>query len=338
MILKHRPEWKPRITKCHKQYLEAKKGQLNAYITDVVTRLEPHIGYLAQFDENIFSEDYGELELIPGLNVKPFWDTDYSEQIKGRFWNYFQKLYLSGRLFLNPRAIRDPLFRTLLENLQLDRIVEDSVKHDELVNPETQPASLMSDLDSEAIKNILGENSIFAELSKEIVKELPDSIKNATNPLDMITGLFGNDGQTLKGLIQKMSQRIGDKLESGEISQEKLLQSAQEMTQKIEQQFPQLHEVVKDIGQLAEMGKEMTNGEVEELLHATSEMVEQQRDASAEVGEAIGDIEELPNSVVYPQMSVDKVPEMHSVPDTLDELQAIKNLVRSRRAPRNKEI
>lgn len=351
LILKHRPEWKSKIVGSHKQYLEAKKGQLSDYIEDVLIRLEPHIMYIAQFDENIFSDDYGDLELIPGLDIKSFWNTEYPEQTKERFWNYFQKLYLAGRLYLDPLVNRDPKIRILVENLQLDRIVKDSVEHDEKVNPEVETPSLMEV--SETIQNLLGDNSIFAELSKEIVQELPDSLKNATNPLDMITSLFGGDGQLLQNVVQKVTKHIADKMESGELSREKLFQSAQAMTEKLGKSIQGVEMLAQTLlpNEQAQFSKEAFDSMIQSMkeLDNCSEVRNELKDELKDElkGEVRNEVKDEVRNVVKDgikdELKDENIPRVSDIPqvsvlNTEAELLAIKNVIRSRRAQRNKEI
>jgi len=372
LVLKQSPHMKSKVSSCNEKYKEAKKSSrgMSNFVMETIELLDPHIMFLAQFDENIFSSDYGDLILLPGMNFKKFWNVEMSDTVKDRFWNYFQKLYIAGRLFLDPNsAKKDNKVRLILENLQLDKIVEESVKHDEKVNPEV--AASNSNNVAEGLQNLKGlfeGNNIFAELTTELQKELPGIIgNNSSGPLDMLTGLFSNGGEAINKLVKKMGDTLDAKLNSGEITPESMYQDAMNVTTQLQDKIPGMKlpnmpnfdEFKNEIGKTSKKSPEDFDKMLKEQKNNMDQMLKNISDQEPEMANRARQIMEnlnfggmipenvpsddnnnAPSDAVSNVSADDDVPSASSSDAPLDEEEAeLENIKKSlRKIPENKEI
>src|SRR3989338_8413017 len=72
------PDMKKDIKTSIKLYRDTERKQ---YIVDLHERLKPHISYITEYDEGLFSDDYshGALELLPHVDFKHLWTIIDSE-------------------------------------------------------------------------------------------------------------------------------------------------------------------------------------------------------------------------------------------------------------------
>ena len=106
------------------------------YVAQLKTLMEPHVKYISEYDEGIFTDDYrpGGFELLPELNFKQVWDlldaADFDEELlkstKTKIFNHLQTLYISASMALEQIGSfnknmekQKSLLMNMIENLKI---------------------------------------------------------------------------------------------------------------------------------------------------------------------------------------------------------------------------
>jgi len=249
------------------------------------------------FEDNEDNEDnekeaYKPLYFLPNIDFKQLWNLEgVTEKTKQSIWKYLQLILLStvGDLKENDmfgdanklfESINEDDFKSKLENCmeQLQNMFQSKEMEEMMSNMQSDLSGADLPFSSDASSNINLEDilpdadelhshisqlmdgkigRLAEEIAEETAKELDVDLENLQNTDDMFKKIFQNP-KKLMNIVQKIGGKLDEKMKSGEINQEELVNEAGEMMDKFKN-MPGMEEIMKKMGgkDLEKMMKEM---------------------------------------------------------------------------------
>lgn len=243
VLKKTMPEMTKRVSKCYKYYKSVPREK---YIKSVIELMQPHIKHISEYDEGIFSDDYktGKLCFIVGLDFKQVFNIiesdDFEDELrdstKKHIFNHLQSIYVSAELAVrqvtdfNAAMVKQKEFLiNMLKNVNLDEQLKE--KLEKIANEESDESGFGMD-SLKQISEIFDEDNFISKLAKDVTEEL-ELGNGRDNPVESITDLFANNGEKLQELLIKIGDKIEEKIQTGEITQEQLVDEATKMKNKV---------------------------------------------------------------------------------------------------------
>lgn len=243
------PEVGPMIKESVTYYKETTRV---VFLQEVISSLSPHIKYISEYDESIFSTDYTKplgltkLMLLPKLDFMNIWEYIQSEDFavdstlasttKRSIFNHLQIIYISANTALEQISAFDKALEkqkefmmNMLENMNLDEKLKTRIE--EMKASEAQNGG--EGLNMQTMGALFGEDNFIYQLAKEVSEELGLSSGEVNNPMNTITSLFANGSKKLKELIVTLEEKLTNKVNSGEFSEEKMRADAMKAKQKL---------------------------------------------------------------------------------------------------------
>ena len=239
------PEMTKRVSKCYRYYKSVPREK---YIKKVIELMQPHIKHISEYDEGIFSNDYrtGKLCFIVGLDFKQIFniiesydfDDELRDSTKKHIFNHLQSIYVSAELAVrqvtdfNAAMVKQKEFLiNMLKNVNLDEQLKE--KLEKIASEEAVGDGSGFGMDSlKKISEIFGEDNFISKLAKDVTDEL-ELGNGCDNPVESITDLFANNGEKLQELLIKIGDKIEEKVQKGEITQEQLVEEATKMKNRV---------------------------------------------------------------------------------------------------------
>jgi hypothetical protein len=255
------------------------------YIKQFMVGIEPHIKYVSVQDESIFSNDYGteSLYLVPKIDFKLFWNSELTDKTKDSVWKYLQALFIIGYSLLEsdgklPKSVKkhSGLIQDFVENLKLDKTIEQGIQDG--IGAEIEPVDNGPNID---ISELFGGDNIIAQIAQELSeeiklpKEITDKLGDKPDPLAAIGMLFGENTSHLQDILAKVGEKMEQKMQDKEISQDELMNSAMQMNETLMSSFSN----VPGMAEFSQMMNTQMQGDNPEM---TSEILEQQLSSMTE--------------------------------------------------------
>lgn len=242
------PEAGPMVKEAVSHY---KKLSRLAFLQELTTLMSPHIKYVSEYDESIFSTDYTcqspTFYLLPKLDFLNIWsffenedfqaDAKLASTTKRTIFNHLQILYISASVALEQISAFDKaldkqkeFMMTMLENMNLDDKLKariEEMKATELVDGQT------NQLDIKKLGELFGEDNFIYQLAKEVSEEMGLGTGEINNPMNTVTSLFANGSKKLKELIITLEDKLTKKVSSGEFTEEKMRADAMKAKEKL---------------------------------------------------------------------------------------------------------
>lgn len=302
------PEFKRQITKCMKYY---NNNDRMDYVIKVLDHMKPHIEKISQYDEGIFSNDYckEQLKLLPGLDFKQIFNVINNEfepeeckQTKKSIFNHLQSIYITAELantqisaFNSAMNKQKQMLMDMLHNLNLDANIKERI---EKLAAEEKEANanegMFSPEQLSKLTEMFGEDNYIIKIAKDVAEELNLGNTDFSSPVEAISLLCANNGQKLQELIVSIGEKLEQRVNSGEIDQNKLVQHATQMSDKFKELIPDMANMADIAG--SNKFEELTEEEQErfrpmkELLSTTcdiSTLTEEQKALFKDYAEAI---------------------------------------------------
>ena len=281
------PEYNSSI-KCATDYYKS-MSRLD-YLQEVQTLLTPHIQNVSEYDEGIFTDDYrlGPLFLLPKMDFREIWnllDSDdfkkesgLQESTKKSIFNHLQTLYVSGEMALSQVLLfnknidkQKTFLMNMLDNLKLDETLKEKIS--QMKADEAEAKGTDSGFSMDKLSELFGEDNFVYKVAKEVADELNLGNTEMDSPTDAITDLFANNGRKLRDLIVTVTDKIEQKVQSGEVDKEKLINDAKKMKDKLSGfigKIPGLEDMLNNnemINQIGTQYSEITDSEQKQYFY-----------------------------------------------------------------------
>lgn len=226
----------------------------NTYIDYTLSKLRPHLKYLLEEDDFLFSNEYTKdrLKLISGLDFKLIWNhLDY--EIQGKIWELLKKMYVFGSFQLGV-GLKDPCVKKILkqfkETQKISDIVENELQAEELEeNPQDNIMSVFTNLIlnsqngesnglDQNMENLLKLDNPLVKLTREIGDELTSmdfmkdlgidkAMSEQSNPQEIMSKLF--QGDKLQKISTKFLNMFQEKIKESNLNEESLDNAAKDL-------------------------------------------------------------------------------------------------------------
>ena len=248
------PNLNDKIDNC-KNRIE-QNGKTKYYLEYFIRHIYPYMDIISLCDFEKCQEE--NFSIMYGIKFKDIWETNITVGSKHAIWRYLHTFYLliqrhpKIELILQKYKDHDLYERmmqifndndTLIKNIMNSsaKFAEEILKeqahaHEQENSPEqsntkhSNPFVDPSVDEKDFEKNFL--NSGIGNLAKEISEEInPDELEGLNNPEDLFSSLLGGKGGSggIGNLIQKVGSKLQNKLQSGELNEQSLINEAQNM-------------------------------------------------------------------------------------------------------------
>ena len=233
------PEYETVLNNSYKDILENPNSNTDIYVKEYMTNVKVYNSYLAKKDDTLFKIN-SELNFIRGIDFRNVWAKDINEVTRQNIWKYLQTLVVIGKKVVG----EDDEIEKLLDNFNngeseklpnMENIKEETENMMEMLKNMTQITQNPEETTEEETEktNNPFEGGLINDIAKELTGELNLDNLNIGEPKNMneaFNNLLGggNSGNFLD-LINKVGEKIQNKVKSGAINQNDLMKEAQNM-------------------------------------------------------------------------------------------------------------
>jgi hypothetical protein len=139
-------------------------------------------------------------------------------------WHWIEQLYVVGNVCLHPN--RKDQFLKAVRQLKATKMGLEIGEDDE-----DGPEDISGVIDGISNMFGVGDNAVMKDMFGELAQTMHQTMKNTANPMDLLQQMLSGDMSALGDLDQRMEQKIAQKIESGEITQEELQRQREGMLQ-----------------------------------------------------------------------------------------------------------
>lgn len=194
------------------------------FVADMMSVLEENQKYIEEEDDLFFS-NIDDKSLLGKLNLRNIWNKeDNTDNNKESIWKYLQTLLVVGAFIKNTGENITNLVEKLSNNE--DNEIGDTIK---------KQANILGDVFSNFDPSKMtgsdsnGENVIM-KLAEEMSNDI-QSGKSGINPEDIMKSMMSGDTSSMVNMIEHIGSQIHDKINSGEIDQNQLINQAKSMAE-----------------------------------------------------------------------------------------------------------
>jgi hypothetical protein len=283
-----------------KAFEESQSKSLKILFKFCKKKLPPRFLDMVYKNEEMFGETSDtDTEFLPHIHFRNLWQCNITEKTKDIIWKYLQLLLFSivgalegredvfgetAKLFeaLDSDDFKTKLTETLGDmkkffDVDLSGNVNGSMSSADLPNPEEIHAHVQSMMNGKLGK-------LAMEIAEEATTNLGDDFSDATNVQDVFQKLIKNPTK-LTSLIGKISNKLDDKIKSGEIKESELMEEATELFGKMKNVpgFGGLDSIMNNLGLgMGNLGK-MNTGAMKNQLNQRMNMAKMKERMRAKV-------------------------------------------------------
>ena len=242
-ILSTFPEFKEVVTEYYGDFLVSGDSNEDKHVKRFMRKINDYNTQIVQKDESIFSES---LFLIKNVDFKKIWESEeLSESNKETIWEYLQTLFVLGKTIISDSdKIKQMVenFKNLRENTGTETETSESANSEDtdmaqmLKNlSERQQSAEKSESSESNLNEDMLKNGMIGKLAQELSEEINiDSLNLNMDDTENVDDIFsnlisGDNPMKFMNLLQKVGSKIQDKVSSGGLDQEKLVEEATSM-------------------------------------------------------------------------------------------------------------
>ena len=232
------PEYADSLKKSYSEVLDNETCKSDVYVKEYMENVKPVQNYLAKKDEVLFKLNT-EIYLLREIDFRNVWAKDINQVTRENIWKYLQTLVVIGKKIIGEDEDIDKLLENfnsnqsdLLPNME-DLKQETENMMDMLKNMQEIVQDPEESTNQEASGNNPFEGGLINDIAKELTSELNLENLNIGEPKNMNEAfsnlMGGGNGTNFFDLINKVGQKIQNKVQSGAINQNDLMKEAQNM-------------------------------------------------------------------------------------------------------------
>tara|TARA_B100000768_G_C11228387_1_gene353920 strand:+ start:405 stop:1256 length:852 start_codon:yes stop_codon:yes gene_type:complete len=220
------PENKSCFEKNYQEIIDNKESVNETYIKDYMDKISEYHSDIAKKNDKLFKSDK-EIYLLKDIDFRDLWSKDLSDTTRENLWKYLQTLYVLGKKIVTS----DDEVSNMLDELNSENIPEP--EFDEMKQMMENMSKITQNVKKDENINDLFNNGIISDIAKELTNEIDISKMDVGEPKNMNEAfnniMGGSGGNNFFDLINKVGQKIQNKVEKGEINQGDLINEAQKM-------------------------------------------------------------------------------------------------------------
>lgn len=286
-------DFQRQLNRVYSKYRQMDKEQYSRYI---IQNLQPHISKITQKDEFLFTPEYGNkpLNFIIGLDFRQVWKkTKLDPSEKRIVFRFLELIYIQANLAHNTNK---ETVKQIVENIKAEQEIAKEAEENPNMFGDAQNGNGPLDLAS-----LFGDDNLLVELAQDIAQEVDiqqtlaqafgglnlnnqDAMKNPSQLFEQI----GNNPE-LRSTMETLAQKVSQRMEEREITQEDLLKSVSSFKTNMEQNISQMLPPGAG-GQVKKMLKNMDFAKMaESLAENNPELADQMKQTDPEAQKKLMD-------------------------------------------------
>lgn len=231
------PEYKESLESEYKILFSENKTNTDEFVKEYMSMAKEYNSSIAKKDDSIF-KGLNKINLLKNIDFRELWSKDINSNTRESIWKYLQTLIVIGRKVIgDDDEINDLLKKfnetggeTLGESFQRET--------DEMMNMLKNMTDITQDPDNSPeleedneMKNLF-EGGIISDIAKELTGELDLENMDIGQPKNMneaFNNIMGGGNNNFFNLINKVGEKIQNKVQCGEINQNDLMNEATKM-------------------------------------------------------------------------------------------------------------
>lgn len=241
-IIKVFPEYQVKLEDVYMEVLLLESCQLDQQelLLEFLDRVHKLNKKITNKDESVFDEDP---MILTDISFKHMWSTNISDKTKEAIWKYLQTFCLLAINYKSSQDLQSAL-SDLSDNKEVDikdkNVASDVKKIKKMTenmqeplpepSPEPEGSNPLENMEQMMLQSDIGK--IAQEVSQSLdIESMLDS--DSDNPMEVFQKLMSGDG--LGKIMNTIHTTVSQKVDTGEIDQEAMVQQAQSMYQSMGQ-------------------------------------------------------------------------------------------------------
>lgn len=242
-IIKVFPEYKIKLEDVYNEVLilDTCSIEEQELLKEFLSRVHKLNKQITNKDEQVFESDP---VILTDISFRHIWSTNISDKTKEIIWKYLQTFCLLSLTHTSNQQLQNAL-SDLSENKTIEltdkKLASDVKKIKKMTeniqeplpepSPEPEAPNPLEGMENMMLQSDIGK--IANEVSKSLdIESMLDSV-DSDNPLEIMQTLMSGDG--IGKIMNTIQQTVNQKVDSGEINQEAMIQQAQSMYQSMGQ-------------------------------------------------------------------------------------------------------
>jgi len=231
------PEYSDILKKNYSEILENENCKSDVYVKEYMDNIKPVQNYLAKKDEVLFKLNT-EIFLLREIDFRNVWAKDINQVTRENIWKYLQTLVVIGKKLVGEEEDIDKLLDNFNKNQSdllpnIDDIKQETENMMDMLKNMQEIVQDPEENTKEPSGNNPFEGGLINDIAKELTGELNLDNLNIGEPKNMNEAfsnlMGGGNGTNFFDLINKVGQKIQNKVQSGDINQNDLMKEAQNM-------------------------------------------------------------------------------------------------------------
>lgn len=227
-------------------------------------------------NEDIFTKEEYNSEFIPGIDFKHLWKQNITDSTRSIIWKYLQLITFSVVFIMKDKmdfgetakmfeAIDEDTLKSKLEETLKD--MKNIFETSDDISMNTTPADISANIPDaehihEHINGILNGKigTLAKEIGDEAMKDLNIDIENESSIDGVMKAMFKNPGKLMK-IFNTVSNKLQDKIKSGELDEKELMEEASSMMGKMNSMpmMNNIQDIMKQMGSFKGMDGSKVN-------------------------------------------------------------------------------
>lgn len=222
------PEYCENLDAYYSDLLDSDVSNDDKHVKRFIKKTQEFSEMIKSRDEELFSSD---IFIIKTVNFSDLWKKDISKTNREKIWEYIQTLYVLGETIISDTE----KVKKLVENIKNINSGEETQNEDtELLDVIKKLSKDKETLNNSNIDDDFINNSLIGNLAKELSDEINIDNMNINENMENVDDIFsnllsGDNPMKFMNLVQSVGEKINNKVNSGNLDQEKLISEAGQM-------------------------------------------------------------------------------------------------------------
>jgi hypothetical protein len=247
------PEYTEDLNLYYSEFLGLEICNDDKYVKRFIRKTQEHKELISNRNPVLFETD---INIIKTINFKELWQKEISESNRNKIWEYIQTLFVLGETIISDTD----RVKKLVENIKNVSDPENTQTTEQDTSEDKELLDMIKNLSNNTnsdtnIDDEFIDNSLIGNLAKELSNELDMSNmnidpENTNNVGDVFSNLLSGDNpMKFMNLIQTVGDKINNKVSSGDLDQQDLINEAGKMMGALGGNNPMFGNMFKNMNQ-----------------------------------------------------------------------------------------
>ena len=247
------PEYTEDLNMYYGDFLTLEVCNDDKYVKRFIRKTQEYKELISNRNSELFDTD---INIIKTINFKELWQKEISDSNRNKIWEYIQTLFVLGETIISDTD----RVKKLVENIKNVSNPESNQDNEENTSEDKELLDMIKNLSANTnsdtnIDEEFIDNSLIGNLAKELSDELDMSSmnidpENTNNVGDVFSNLLSGDNpMKFMNLIQTVGDKINNKVSSGDLNQQDLINEAGKMMGALGGNNPMFGDMFKNMNQ-----------------------------------------------------------------------------------------